>query len=71
MNVILGGGGFTSRLVNRIRSDEGLAYSVRSPFEGGTYYQDPWRAVFQTKVRSTAYAAQIALRRSRASVTPW
>jgi predicted Zn-dependent peptidase len=61
MNDILGGGGFTSRLVNRIRSDEGLAYSVRSALEGGTYYKDPWRASFQTKVRSTAFAIQIAL----------
>lgn len=61
MNFILGGGGFTSRLVNRIRSDEGLAYSVNSRFEGGFYYPDPWRVVFQTKARSTAYAMQIAL----------
>ncbi len=61
MNFILGGGGFTSRLVNRIRSDEGLAYSVRSSFEGGWYYADPWRAYFQTKARSTAWAISIAL----------
>jgi zinc protease len=61
MNFVLGGGGFTSRLVNRIRSDEGLAYSVGSRFEGGFYYPDPWRVVFQTKARSTAYALQIAL----------
>ncbi len=61
MNFILGGGGFTSRLVNRIRSDEGLAYSVNSRFEGGFYYADPWRLVFQTKARSTAYAVDIAL----------
>jgi len=60
MNDILGGGGFTSRLVNRIRSDEGLAYSVRSGLDGGTYYKEAWRATFQTKVRSTAYAIQIA-----------
>jgi len=32
MNDILGGGGFTSRLVNRVRSDEGLAYDVSSSF---------------------------------------
>ena len=74
MNYVLGGGGFTSRLVNRIRSDEGLAYSVNSRFEGGTYYADPWRAVFQTKARSTAFALSIALTeigRVRASlVTP-
>jgi zinc protease len=61
MNSILGGGGFTSRLVNRIRSDEGLAYSVASRFEGGYYYPDPWRLVFQTKARSTAFATSIAL----------
>jgi zinc protease len=61
MNYILGSGGFTSRLVNRIRSDEGLAYSVGSRFEGGFYYPDPWRTVFQTKARSTAFAASIAL----------
>lgn len=61
MNYVLGGGGFTSRLVNRIRSDEGLAYSVRSSFEGGTYHPDPWRAFFQTKARSTAFAVSIAL----------
>ena len=61
MNDILGGGGFSSRLVNRIRSDEGLAYSVRSSLEGGgTYYADPWRASFQSKVRSVAFAVQIA-----------
>ncbi len=61
MNYVLGGGGFTSRLVNRIRSDEGLAYTVRSSFEGGVYYPDPWRAFFQTKARSTAFAISIAL----------
>jgi zinc protease len=61
MNNILGGGGFTSRLVNRIRSDEGLAYSVRSSIRGGTYYAEPWLVTFQTKVRSTAYAIEIAL----------
>jgi len=61
MNDILGGGGFSSRLVNRIRSDEGLAYSVRSSLAGGVYYPEDWRVAFQTKVRSTAYAIGIAL----------
>ena len=61
MNDILGGGGFSARLVNRIRSDEGLAYSVNSRIEGGTYYAEPWRLVFQSKVRSVAYATQIAM----------
>jgi predicted Zn-dependent peptidase len=61
MNDILGGGGFSSRLVNRIRSDEGLAYSVRSMFEGGTYYAEPWKIMFQSKVRSVAYAIEVAM----------
>ena len=34
MNDILGGGGFTSRLMNRVRSDEGLAYGAGSSFPG-------------------------------------
>ena len=38
MNDILGGGGFTSRIMNRVRSDEGLAYAARSRFPGGVYY---------------------------------
>jgi len=61
MNDILGGGGFTSRLTNRIRSDEGLAYQVSSRLGNGIFYPEPWRLVFQSKVRSVAYAAQIAL----------
>jgi len=61
MNMVLGGGSFGSRLVDRIRSDEGLAYSVRSTFEGGTYYKGPWRLMFQSKVRSVAYAIEVAM----------
>jgi zinc protease len=61
MNDILGGGGFSSRLVNRIRSDEGLAYSVRSTLAGGVWFKGPWRTQFQSKVRSVAYASQIAM----------
>lgn len=61
MNLILGGGGFSSRLVNRIRSDEGLAYSVSSNFEGGTYYEGAWRIRFQSKVRSVPRAMDLAL----------
>ena len=61
MNFILGGGGFSSRLVNSIRSDEGLAYQVRSSLEGGVYYAGPWRIAYQTKARSTARATELAL----------
>ena len=61
MNDILGGGGFTSRITNRVRSDEGLAYSARSAFPGGGYYPIVFRAGFQSKSRTVAYATSIVL----------
>lgn len=61
MNDILGGGGFTSRLVNRVRSDEGLAYSVSSTFPGGVYFPYAFRAGFQSKSGTVAYAISIIL----------
>ncbi len=61
MNDILGGGGFSSRLVNRVRSEEGLAYSAFSSFPGGTYYPAPFVAGFQTKSRTVAYAISLVL----------
>lgn len=61
MNDILGGGGFTSRIMNRVRSDEGLAYSARSSLPGGIYYPLPFTASFQTKSRTVAYATSIVL----------
>ncbi|MGQ9688245.1 MAG: M16 family metallopeptidase [Desulfobaccales bacterium] len=35
LNYILGGGGFSSRLMDRIREQQGLAYSVGSSFDAG------------------------------------
>jgi zinc protease len=61
MNDILGGGGFTSRITNRVRSDEGLAYSARSAFPGGAFYPVVFRAGFQSKSRTVAYATSIVL----------
>ena len=61
MNDILGGGGFTSRIMNRVRSDEGLAYSAGSSFPAGVYYPATFRAAFQTKSRTVAYATSIVL----------
>ncbi len=61
MNDILGGGGFTSRIMNRVRSDEGLAYSAGSRFQGGIYFAPPFAASFQSKSRTVAYATQIVL----------
>jgi predicted Zn-dependent peptidase len=61
MNDILGGGGFTSRLVNRVRSDEGLAYSAGSSFPGGVYYPLVFAAGFQSKSRTVPFAISIIL----------
>ncbi len=61
MNDILGGGGFTSRIMNRVRSDEGLAYDAHSSFPGGIYYPLTFTAGFQSKSRTVPYAASIVL----------
>ena len=61
MNSILGGGGFTSRIMTRVRSDEGLAYSAGSSFRAGTYYPGVFRASFQSKNASCAQATAIVL----------
>lgn len=59
MNFILGGGGFSSRLLDNIRTKAGLAYSVASFF---TSNQAPgsFQVVMQTKNASTADAIERA-----------
>ena len=59
MNNILGGGGFTSHIMSRVRSDEGLAYSAGSSFSGGVYYPLTFSASFQSKSRTVPYAISI------------
>jgi len=56
MNGILGGNGFTSRIMERVRSDEGLAYSAASAFHAGTYYEGVFTVGFQSKSPSVAQA---------------
>jgi zinc protease len=65
MNDVLGGGGFTSRIMNRVRSDEGLAYSAFSRFPGGVYYPEAFIAGFQSRSRTVAGAAFIVLEEMR------
>lgn len=65
MNDILGGGGFISRIMSRVRSDEGLAYDAHSRFRGGIYYPLPFSAGFQSKSRTVPYAASIVLEEMR------
>jgi predicted Zn-dependent peptidase len=59
MNDILGGGGFTSRIVRRVRSDEGLAYNTGSAFDRPVLYPGTFRAWFQTKHATAAFGTRI------------
>src|SRR5262249_25124930 len=47
MNLILGGGGLTSRLSTSIRDEQGLAYSVYGYFDA-SLYPGPFRAAMGT-----------------------
>jgi zinc protease len=59
MNDILGGGGFTSRLMKQIRSNEGLAYSVGSRMGAGVYYPSTFAGSFESKNPTVALAIKI------------
>ena len=59
MNEILGGSGFTSRITKTVRSDEGLAYEAGSGVDFGIYFPGAFRAVFQSKSESVAYATSL------------
>jgi len=65
MNEILGGSGFTARITKRVRSDEGLAYSAGSGIGFGTYYPGRFRASFQSKSSTVAYALQLVFEEIR------
>lgn len=62
MNDILGGGGFTSRIVRRVRSDEGLAYSAGSRFDRPVDYPGTFRAFFQTKHATAAFGTGLIVK---------
>ncbi|BDU74516.1 M16 family metallopeptidase [Mesoterricola silvestris] len=61
LNQVLGGSGFTSRLMKKIRSDEGLTYGVGTGFGDGAHWKGNWSGSMQTKNRSVAYALRLAL----------
>jgi predicted Zn-dependent peptidase len=61
MNEILGGGAFTSRIMARVRSDEGLAYSAGSRFVPGVHYPGLFAASFQSRSAACARAAAIVV----------
>ena len=64
MNYILGGGGFSSRLVKIVRSEHGLAYSVDSGFEPGKF-QGAFTIGLQTKNQSSNQAIDLILQQIR------
>lgn len=59
MNEILGGGGFSSRITRRVRSDEGLAYNTGSRFDRPVRYPGTFRAWFQTKHETAAFGTRL------------
>jgi zinc protease len=59
MNYILGGGGFSSRAMESIRNQRGLAYSVYSYF-GAEKSHGTFQFVMQTKNESAAEAVRLA-----------
>jgi len=59
-NDILGGGGFTSRMMKTIRSNEGLAYGAYSSMRFNRTLPGMIMAFFQSKSSTCAYATKIA-----------
>jgi len=58
-NDVLGGYGFTARMMKTIRSDEGLAYSAYASLGFQVTYPGTFRAFYQSKSSTCAYAAEI------------
>jgi predicted Zn-dependent peptidase len=58
-NDIIGGYGFTARMMKTIRAEEGLAYSAYSALGFPTTYPGSLRAFFQSKSSTCAYAAEM------------
>lgn len=59
MNMILGGEAFKSRIMSRVRSDEGLAYSAGSFFGSGTLEPSAFACYSQTKNEKAHRTVQI------------
>jgi zinc protease len=64
LNEILGGG-FSSRLFSRVRSQEELAYSVFAWMVAGNHHPGPFIVGCDTKSESTVYAIEIILEEIR------
>jgi zinc protease len=64
MNYILGGGGFSSRLMKVVRSKAGLAYSIDSAFSAGKF-PGAFAIVLQTKNQSAQEALKLIVAQIR------
>jgi predicted Zn-dependent peptidase len=61
LNDILGGSGFTSRIMQQVRSNEGLAYSAASAVAPKVYYPGQFQARFESKNPTVALATKIVM----------
>ena len=62
MNFILGGGSFTSRIMSKVRSDEGLAYNTGSRFTYRWGFPGTLSGYVQTKSATVGYAISLILK---------
>jgi predicted Zn-dependent peptidase len=61
MNFILGGGSFTSWITEKVRSDEGLAYSAGSRYSSDAFAKGIFTAFAQTKGDACSRATQLMI----------
>ena len=62
---VFGDGGFTSRLMEKVRSNEGLAYGIDSDVGSDYYRRSTVSVSLQTKVETAAYAVKLVLSEMR------
>lgn len=61
MSRILGSGGFTSRIMRSVRSDKGLSYDAGASVIPGVWFPGEFRASYQSKNLTVAWAAKLVL----------
>ena len=61
MNYTLGGGSFSSRITQIVRTDNGLAYTANSSVGAGLHYPGAFAGYTQTKNSTVVFAAQLIM----------
>ncbi len=61
MNYTLGGGSFSSRITQVVRTDQGLAYTANSSVGAGLHYPGAFAAFTQTKNSTVVFATQLIM----------